>query len=345
MTEAELNRLLERFAPAIRDAVIAGIREIRDGVLLSQLIELIERGDEQAVLRALGINPAVFSPVWIAMSQAFEAGGMALIAGLPRYATGADGVRTPMRFNIRNPRAETWLQQQSSALVTGIEEDVRQVVRGVLQTGQMQGRNPRNVALDIVGRYNRETKRREGGVLGLNAQQITWRDSVRQKLLTLDKSYFDMGLRDPMFDSIVQQAIASGKPLSAETVDKLVNRYEDNALRYRGETIGRTEALAAIQTSRHEAVRQAVEQSDIPLSAVRKIWDTAGDDRVRHSHKELDGVSVGIDEPFVTVNQHRLLHPHDTSLNAPASETVMCRCRVRYDIPFGMRSRMQERDG
>lgn len=343
MTEAELNRLLERFAPAIRDAVIAGIREIRDAAILEQLIILIERGDEQAVLRALGINPAVFSPVYIALMQAFEAGSLTLMAEIPRYVTGADGVRTPMRFNPRNPRAEAWLQQESSSLITGIEEDVRQSVRSVLQTGMQGGRNPRSVALDIIGRYNRETKRREGGVLGLNAQQVGWRDSVRQKLLTLDAGYFEMGLRDKRFDPIVQEAIDSGKPLSAETVDKLVNRYEDNALRHRGEMIGRTEALAAIQSSRHEAVRQAVEQSDIPLSAVRKVWDSAGDERVRHSHKELDGVSVGIDEPFVSpVTGARMLHPHDTSLGAPASEVVMCRCRVRYDIDFFKRESVQQ---
>lgn len=343
MTEAELQKLLDKFAPPIRDAIIQGMREIRDGVLLSQLIELIERGDERAVLRALGINQAVFSPVWVAISQAFEAGGLALMAGLPQRVTGADGIRTMLRFNPRNERAEAWLRQESSALITGLEEDTRQSVRATLQRGLAEGRNPRNVALDIVGRFNRETGRREGGAVGLNAQNIAWRDSLRQKLLTLDDGYFEMGLRDKRFDQIVRDAIAAGKPLSAETVDKLVNRYEDNALRHRGEMIGRTEALAAIQTSRHEAVRQAVEQSDIPLSAVKKIWDTAGDSRVRHSHKELDGVAVGIDEPFVTVNGHRLLYPHDTSLNAPASELVMCRCRVRYKIPFGLRSRMQER--
>jgi len=335
VTERQLKEMLEKFAPLVRDAILAGIREIRDGAVLAQLIELIERGDENAVLRALGYNPAVFNAYYVVMMQTFEAGGLALIAGLPRYATGSDGVRTVMRFNVRDREAEAWLQQRSSGLVVEIENDVRQSVRDTLQRGLEQGRNPRNVALDLVGRFNRETGRREGGAVGLNSNQLTWVNSVRQKLLTLDESYFEMGLRYTRGDGEVRRAIESGKPLSPETVDRLVGRYRENALRYRGETIARTEALAALNRSEYEATKQALAQSDLPPSAARKIWDSAGDGRVRDSHRDMDGQSVGIDEPFVSpVTGALMMHPHDASLGAPSRETVGCRCRVRYKIDF-----------
>lgn len=336
MTEKQLKELLEKFAPVVREAILAGLREIRDDAVLSEIIRMIERGDEQAVLRALGYNPAVFSGYYVAMLQTFEGGGLALIAGLPKYATDRDGVKTVMRFNVRDRAAEDWLRERSSGLVSEIGEDIRQAVRATLQRGQREGRNPRNVALDLVGRVNRETGRREGGTVGLTAGQIQWADSARQKLLTLDSGYFEMGLRDKRFDNIVRKAIESDRPLSPDVVQKLVGRYEDNALKHRGEMIGRTEALAALNRSEYEATRQALAQSDLPLAAAHKIWDSAGDSRVRDSHREMDGQRVAIDEPFVSpVTGARMMHPHDMSLGAPPAETIACRCRIRYDIDFG----------
>lgn len=335
MTEKQLTELLARFEPALRDAILSGIQRLRDDALLVEVVRLIEIGDEAGVLRALGLNPAVFNGFYFALAQTFEAGGLALIAGLPKRVTGADGVRTVIRFDIRDREAEQWLAQRSSSLVTEVEEDVRQSVRDALQRGQREGRNPRNVALDLVGRVNRVTGRREGGSIGLTTAQLNWVESARQKLLTLDKSYFDMGLRASRFDDVVRAAIASGKPLNAETVDKLIGLYKDNALKHRGEQIGRTEALSALNRGEYEAIRQAALRNGRPLSAIRKVWDSAGDGRVRDSHQLLDGTSVGLDEPFVSpVTQARLLHPHDTSLDAPGSEVVGCRCRIRYEIDF-----------
>lgn len=340
MTERELKEMLERFAPRVRDAILSGIREIRDSAVLSQLIDLIKRGDENAVLRALGFNPAVFSGFYAAMMQTFEAGGMALIAGLPKYATGSDGVKTMTRFNVRDRDAEAWLAQRSSGMVVEIESDVRQSVRDTMQRGLAEGRNPRNVALDLVGRFNRETGRREGGAVGLSSRDLGWVNSARQKLLTLDPSYFDMGLRYTRGDGIVQRAIESGKPLDEATIDRLVGRYRDNALRHRGEMIGRTEALAALNRSEYEATKQALAQHGLPPTAAKKIWDSAGDGRVRDSHRALDGVSVGIDEPFVSpLTGAKMMHPHDSSLGAPARETIACRCRIRYKVDFFVRSR------
>lgn len=334
MTEKQLLQLLDKYAPAIRDAILTGIRDIRDNARLSEIIRMIEANDVDGALRALGYNPAVFNTYRLMMLQAFEQGGLLLMASLPRYTADAIGVQTVMRFNVRDRAAEQWLEQQSSTLITNIEDDIRTAVRTTLGEGMQEGRNPRSVALDLVGRYNRTTGHREGGLVGLSEQQQQWSRNVRQKLLTLDESYFDMKLRDKRFDSIVRAAIVSGKPLTAAQVTKLVDRYRDIALKSRGDAIGRTEALAALNRSEWESTRQALAQSNLPTEAAHKIWDSAGDSRVRHTHDEMDGQRVGIDEAFVSPSGARLMHPHDRSLGAPGKETIMCRCRVRYDIDF-----------
>ena len=336
MTEKQLIELLGKWGAAIRDAILVGIRDIRDNARLTEIIRMIEQNNVEGALRALGYDPAVFNTYYTMMVQAFEEGGMMLMMSQPRSTADATGVQTMLRFIVRNPDAEKWLREQSSSLVTNIGEDVREAVRSTLDEGMREGRNPRSVALELVGRYDRSTGHREGGVVGLGAREQFWSRSVRQKLLTLDASYFDMALRDKRFDATVRAAIESGTPLSAETVQRLTDRYRAKALQFRGETIGRTEALGALNRSQYEATRQALEQSGLPPAAAHKVWKSAKDSRVRHSHREMHNQRVGIDEPFVSPDTGaRLMHPHDSSLGAPAREIIDCRCRVDFDIDYG----------
>lgn len=335
MNEKQLLELLERYAPAIRDAILTGIRDIRDDARLGEIVAMVEQQNIEGALRALGYNPAVFNTYHSILVQAFQQGGMAMIAMQPKYTTDSSGVMTMLRFNVRDPAAERWLTERSSSLITNIDEDIRLAVRDTLREGMEQGRNPRSVALDLVGRYNRTTGHREGGVVGLGEREQVWARNVRQKLLTLDESYLEMELRDKRFDGIVRKAIADGKPLTAEQITKLTDRYRERALKHRGDTIGRTEALAALNRSEFEATKQALAQSNLPPDASAKTWDSAGDGQVRDTHREMDGQRVGIDEAFTSPSGARMMHPHDTSLGAPAGERVACRCRVRYDIRWG----------
>ena len=61
----------------------------------------------------------------------------------------------------------------------------------------------------------------------------------------------------------------------------------------------------------------------------RKRWKTFGDSKVRPSHANAGGQTVPIDKPF-TVGGYRMMFPGDSSLGAPASEIVNCRCSVEY---------------
>lgn len=334
MNEAEFLEALAKFAPSVRQAFIEAIQDITDNAVLAQVVKAIESGDEQAVWRALGYNPSVFNRMVSAIGVVFEQGALLTIAHLPKYATASDGIKTIMRFNMRDRRAEEWLRTESSSLVTGIEDDMRIAVRDTLQVGISQGRNPQSTALDLVGRYNRDTGHREGGIIGLGSREQAWSRNARQRLVTLDPGYFDMELRDKRFDATVARAIERGEPLPASVIDKLVDRYRDRALKFRGDTIGRTETLAALNKSEYESTRQALEQSDLPLAAATKIWDSAGDGHVRPSHRVLDEMRAQMDEPFISPTGSRMMHPGDTSLGASGKDVIGCRCRVRYKINF-----------
>lgn len=335
MNEQEFLDALAKFAPQVRQAFIDAIQDVTDNAVLAQVIEALERGDEVAAWRALGYNPSVFNRMTNAIATVFEQGAMFTLAHLPRYVSDRDGIKTMLRFNMRDREAERWLRDQSASLVTRIEDDIRMAVRDTLQEGVAAGRNPRSIALDLVGRYNRDTGHREGGTVGLGEREQIWSRNVRQRLLTLDPGYFDMKLRDARFDAVVRAAIDSGKPLSQEVIDKLVDRYRARALQARGENIARTETLAALNRSEFESTRQALIQSDLPTAAAKKVWDDTGDRKTRPSHRELGKMKpIPIDQPFISPTGARMLHPGDTSLGANGEDVIGCRCRVKYVVDF-----------
>lgn len=335
MNDQEFLEALAKFAPSVRQAFIDAVQDVTDNAILAQVVEALERGDEVAAWRALGYNPSVFNRLTSAIATAFEQGAIFTMGHLPKYVTDRHGVKSMLRFNMRDREAERWLAEQSSSLITKIEDDMRGAVRDTLQEGVAAGRNPRSIALDLVGRYNRDTGHREGGTVGLGDREQLWARNVRQRLVTLDERYFEMSLRDARFDATVRDAIDSGKPLSQDVVDRLVDRYRVRALQHRGETISRTETLSALNRSEYEAVRQSQAQTGLPDAAFTKEWDSAGDKRVRHSHVEMDGQKVLFSEPFVSpLTNARMMHPGDTSLGAPGKEVIGCRCRVKYRTDF-----------
>lgn len=327
--EKEILKLIDQFTPIIRNAFFAALSDITDDVVLNNVIDAINTGDVNAAFEALGFNRAAMRPLEVAIEQAFETGGILTANYVPRFG----GVK--FRFDVRNSRAEAWLRDHSSSLVTSITDDVRGAIRDVLQIGLQGGRNPRNVALDIVGRIGQDG-RRSGGLIGLTNQQANWVANARNELsdpLTASH-WFTRIRRDKRFDSLVQRSIDKGMPLDADTINRLVSKYSDSLLQLRGETIARTEALQSLNQAQHLAFQQAIDQGAINQSNVKRYWDSSGDARVRASHSAMEGQEVSANEPFTTPDGYKLMFPGDSSLGAPGGEIINCRCVVRTRIDF-----------
>lgn len=329
----KLDDLTRRFIPSIRSAFIAAMRDIQDSAVIKEVIDAIRMGDVDLAVRRTGISPAAMRPITAEIERAFETGGVTVIDSLPKRLSNSDG-RVVIRFDVRDSRAERLLRDHSSALVTRITDDTRQAARNFLQAGMQRGDNPRTMALDLIGRIDPTTGKRVGGLIGLTPGQERWSARTEQMLRTLDKRYFTRTLRDKRFDRTVMAAIRDDKPLSDDVISKLMTRYRDNVLRYRGEVIARTETIQMLNAAEHEAIKQSVDSGAVRASDVQRIWDATGDDRTRHSHMEMDGQTVGLDEPFTFPDGSQAMFPGDTSLGAPAEETIQCRCRARMRINF-----------
>ena len=61
----------------------------------------------------------------------------------------------------------------------------------------------------------------------------------------------------------------------------------------------------------------------------QKTWVSEGDDKVRNTHAEIEGIKIDIFEPF-EVGGYLMMFPMDSSLGADRNEIDNCRCTVEY---------------
>lgn len=323
--------------PEVRDLFIEAMRDVSDNANIDEMIKAIETNDIDRLVQASGYNVVVLNKIIDKIEDVYERTGNMMVDGWPKLRN-AFGLVTPV-FNVRNSAVERELSEFSSRFVKEITDEMRKTIQETLTDGMMRGINPRETAINIVGRYNPVTHKRIGGTIGLASNQVKWVNNARRYLENLDERYFSLGLRDKRFDSIVKKAIAEGKKLTKEKVSQLITAYESKALKYRADAIARTETIQAINRAERAAIAQQIEEGLISADLVTKWWSNSADERVRLSHVELGrkynkNNQIGFDEPFETMTGSKLLYPGDTSLGADASEIIHCRCKCMYRVDF-----------
>ncbi|EJL54868.1 phage head morphogenesis protein, SPP1 gp7 [Rhizobium sp. CF122] len=308
------EELLDTYEPKLAAAFREGIEEIKSSIVLARVVERLEKGDVSGAIEAMLIEPEAFAALDLALQEAFNAGGINAIGELPTVRD-PNGAKVVFRFGVRNPEAERILRDISSTMVTHITEDQRQGIRYALEQGLARGANPRATALDVVGRQNRVTGRREGGVIGLTSRQIEYIERARQNLASGDpklmKQYLALVTRDKRFDRTVTAAMKAGKPITGENLQKIIGRLNDKNLLLRGEMLARTETMMALGSARDQAMRQQITSGKVEAQDVTKIWRSAGDSRVRHTHRVLNGRSVAIDDYFFSPSGAAIRYPGD----------------------------------
>ncbi len=329
--------LLEQWEPRLQRAFLDSIYNLRDTAHVDQIVRMLEAGDVNGALRAVGIDPIAFRPFDQSIAQAFEAGGNATASVIP-IAVDSAGFRTVFQFAVRNLEAESWLRQYSGQLIRAITDDQLVAVRNFLTAGLAEGANPRTTALDLVGRVSRATGKREGGVIGLTSSQEEWTRNYAAELASDNPlAALDRELRDKRFDRTVARAAKEGRALTASEIEPMVKSYRNRALQYRAETIARKETITSLHTAQELAVDQAIAAGAIDRTKLIFVWHTAHDSRVRQTHRSMDGQVRKDGVPFTTGSGASLRYPGDPM--GPASEVIGCRCfrEPRMDFLAGIR--------
>jgi hypothetical protein len=116
----------------------------------------------------------------------------------------------------------------------------------------------------------------------------------------------------------IQNGLIEGKSVSeiAENIDQIAAFGVGRSM-----NIARTESTRALNRSAVEAYRQASQETGL---SIMKEWLTSQDGNARPSHVDLDGVQVGIDEPF-EIDGLQSFSPGDFG---DPEEDCNCRCTV-----------------
>lgn len=326
LTAKEWRILEEKLAglePAVRKAMIEAVQRHGAAVNFSALVELIDAGRISDAVEMLRLPDAWASPISEAVRAAFVTGGQT-VGELLTVA-----LRAKFGFGM-NPRASAWASAMSSRLIQDVNQNLPEV-QGYIAQAVDKGIPAKSVALDIVGRIDRVTQRRTGGLLGLNAQQTRWAASARVELASLDSNYFTRKLRDKRFDSTIARAIREGRPLKQADINRIAARYNDRLLKDRGNTIARTETLNALRAGQNEGFLQLVEAG--LADEVEVGWLATADGRTRDSHVALNGSKITLGQSFVSPATGALIdYPGDTSHGAHGEDVIKCRCVALYRI-------------
>lgn len=323
--------LVAKFGPEVAEAFMASVQDLKSGVEFQRLVAAIQRGDLEGAMDALHLDRAAFHALEAKINEAFVAGGQGAVASMPA------SVSIGFRFDPGNQRAAAIIRATAGRLITGLLETEREQARQFIAEGMERGAHPRAVGLDLVGRISRVTGQREGGLMGLSAQQRTYVATAGAELASADpkllKNYLSRGRRDRRFDRSITKAIREGRAVDPQIAAKAITAYERRLLQLRGEMIARTEGMPAIRAAKKEAYQQLVDSGRIAEADIERAWHNAGDRRVRDTHDAMGGQKVrGLSQPFQSPRGALMMYPGDTSLGAGADEIVACRCDESISI-------------
>jgi len=361
-TRRNFLRLLDQTWPGVQSEFVAAMKSVQSQADMKALEAAIARGDVDAAFRALRFDAADLFKTDTAITAAMNAGGNYQMGAFQHATRRAPvGSRIVQSFGGRGERAERIALDLGSKLVTEVVDDTRVLIAQTIRGGLEAGAGPLRTALDIGGRM--VNGKRQGGLVGLHSTQAEHVQTMRAALSSQNgvgvvrivtdpvtgasrpvKAFWigndgtlksTLTARNKQSDAAIFRAIRDGTTLPQSAIDRAAQQYSNKLLRQRGETIARTETLKALNAGRQEALDQLIENpnNDVRAEDVVRAWDSAGDGKTRETHAAADGQVVPQGEAF-NVGGALLMFPGDSSMGAPPSETINCRCYSDIRIDF-----------
>lgn len=272
---------------AIADAAEPGVRR----ALLQAVAETLDATLWAEVERYLGQGNLEAASRAIPWDQV---GGRTLAEQLPpklqavfEQAGTAMAARLPVSvgvsFDAANPRAVEWVVGHSGNLVVEITESTRLAIRDLIEQGFTRG-------VDV-----RDTARLLRSVVGLTEAQA--------------------GAVDKFHASMIERGVSPERAVAS------AQRYAQQQLRLRAETIARTETMRASNEGQQELWRQADDADLLPDKARRK-WIVTPDDRLCEICEALGKAKpVALEEPF------KIRTPVSLEIMTPPAHP-RCRCAM-----------------
>lgn len=338
MPSADLDALARKLEPKLARAILAALDGLRDRATLKAIAERLEQADVDGVLSLLGLS--------------YDDVALADMHFVLRDITGraanmvADASRLKLAFDLLNPKTVSFIRNYELNLIRQINAGTREGVRAAVQAGIVAGQNPRETARQVkqlIGLTDRQQMavskfRAELESFHLKRSANDWnlggaisRAPGGAQVFAQDGAggpldgILSRRLRDFRYDKALARAMETGVPLTPEQIDKMVDAYTRKYLKYRAETIARTESLRASMVGAHQIWVQAIDSGKVQADEVRRKWLVAHDERTCPTCAPIPAMNPegrGIDELFETPKGPINLPPVHPS----------CRCTVFYRL-------------
>lgn len=279
--ETHVHTVADRWRPQLKAAFLKAVRRVQDQVQLPELEAAVRAQDERralaAVVPALEILAAMDLPlmdVLAASARRTPLPGIRVLGG--PYVPGQPVLSRPpytMTFNVTNPKAVAWVKARATELIKELID--REAIKVVIERSFVEGFAPR-----VAARLIR-------GALGLTTPQVNAASNLYKRLINAPGETVQAGsktIRVP-FDP------------SDEFLENVVERYEDRLLNSRAETVAHTESMRASNEGQSALWDQATEVG-LLTGDEQKAWIATPDKHVCPICADMEGVTVGLDEPF-----------------------------------------------
>ena len=120
--------------------------------------------------------------------------------------------------------------------------------------------------------------------------------------------------------SVVRKTMTEHPELGVEALTKKIWSAYGTIEKWQARRIAQTETMIGLA----EAGDVAAHSLDVGFN---KQWIISGIGNTRETHEAMDGIIVGMDEPF-ELEDCLMMYPHDTRMGAPAGEIINCACGV-----------------
>lgn len=303
--QARIEALIATVAERFRRRFIQTLAQIQDRNTLLEIKRLLSAGNISAALAEVELASIAVGGLY---SEAFVYSG----DEAARFI--ADKLNVLVTFDRVNARAVAKMQANQLRLVTGFTAQQTAATRAALLSGIERGINP----LDMAREFRSS--------IGLTPNQVQIVNNYRRALEGRSANALERQLRDRRFDPTVRRAVEGGRPLSADQIDRMVDRYRERWVQYRSRVIARTEALRSVHEGTQEMYQQAIDNGRLERDSVIQTWKTSGRSNVRDSHSAMEGQQVPVGEPFISGLGNPLMFPGDPA--APAEDSIQCVCAV-----------------
>jgi len=283
----------QRMEGYLRDAFLRAVEAAKGSIELDKLAEAISNGDENGALAVLALDKnfagalrgkgleAGVQSFRDAVQATYAAGAKAAVMALP------ETVSVELSFNLMSKEAQAFLETYDFELIKQITENSREAIRQTILDAFKNGGHPYEQAREIRN------------VIGLTTNQQKAVENFRSALenpSTIPDA-LSRSLRDGRYDPTLLRAAQNQTNLSQAQIDKMTDRYSQRYLKYRAETIARTETVRASNAGQREVWSQAKDQGLLGDNAMR-VWIVSGDDRTCGDCEDLDGEMAGLNEEF-----------------------------------------------